>query len=154
MLTNKNTPGSRFFRHFFACGAFYKGKSPYQCSIYLKIFACGAFCKCKFPYCDSIYLLFFACGAFYKGKSPYYHSIYIFSPAALLVPLLSLNTPIFSHCRRNILGISSDNNVVYPCKMRRANPLIVYFFSPAAPLKQAIPYCIVSNIAKFSPAAL
>ena len=78
MLTNKNTPGSRFFRHFFACGAFYKGKSPYQCSIYLKIFACGAFCKCKFPYCDSIYIFFFVCGAFYKGKSPYYHSIYIF----------------------------------------------------------------------------
>ena len=79
MLTNKNTPGSRFFRHFFACGAFYKGKSPYQCSIYLKIFACGAFCKCKFPYCDSIYLKNFRLRRLLQGQ----------------IPLLSLNIHFF-----------------------------------------------------------
>ena len=78
MLTNKNTPGSRFFRHFFACGAFYKGKSPYQCSIYLKIFACGAFCKCKFPYCDSIYLLFFQPAAPFTRANPLIITQYTF----------------------------------------------------------------------------
>ena len=143
MLTNKNTPGSRFFHLW----RLLQGQIPLLVFNIPKKFRLRRILQVQIPLLWLNIPPFFACGAFYKGKSPYYHSIYIFSPAALLVPLLSLNTPIFSHYRRNILGISSDNNVVYPCKMRRANPLIVLntsiLFSPAAPPK-AIPYCIVS----------